>query len=135
MKNLRLITLSLAFCLFSIASIAQSFNDYGTFTGTMADGKDIVLELNANGVASIIIDGNSDNVVEFRYVPASSNIIKFKAFSNVSTVGDVVVQPIFRRGLFEPINATQWRLQLNGFGQAEPTQFDSNEIILDYTPN
>ena len=54
------------------------------------------------------------------------NIIKFKAFTNAVTTGETVVTPIFRKGLFEQINATQWKLQLNDFGQSEPTQFDNN---------
>lgn len=132
MKNLRLITLFLACSLFSIASIAQSFTNYGTYTGIMSDGKTIVIELDASGIASMTIDGNSDNVVEFRYNPATSGVIKFKAVPNVVTMGQTVVQPKFRNGLFEPINATQWRLQLNDYGQPVPTQFDNNEIILDY---
>ena len=52
MKNLKLLTLLVACCLFCIASIAQSFNNYGIYTGTMADGKSIEMELHANGVAS-----------------------------------------------------------------------------------
>lgn len=133
MKNLRLLTLLVACCMFSLTSLAQTFNDYGTYSGTMSDGKTIVVELNANGTATLMIDGNSDNVIEFKYNPAYSSIIKFKALPNAITIGETVATPIFRKGLMEPTaNAKEYRLQLGDYGQAAPTQFNSDEIILSF---
>jgi len=132
MKNLRLLTLIVASCLFSLASFAQGFNDFGTYTGTMSDGKVIVIELQANGVATLMIDGNAENVIEFKYNPANSSVIKFKAMPTIMTTGEALPQPIHRRGLFEPINNGQYRLQLGGYGDPVPAQFSTDEIILDF---
>ena len=136
MKNARLIALVIGCTLFSLASFAQSFTSFGTYTGINSDGKEIKIELNANGTASMEIDGDSQGVISFVYQPNSSNFIKFKAIPpGVNAVGETVVVPIFRGGLFEPLNATQWQLQLGEFGQPAPTQFDTNAIILDFTSN
>ncbi|NNC85636.1 MAG: hypothetical protein HKO56_01615 [Bacteroidia bacterium] len=129
MKNLKLFTLLIACCLFSVASIAQSFSNYGTYTGETAMGQTIEIELQANGVASMTIDNVSQGVTEYT---VNGIYIKFKSLPTANTVGEALPVHQFRKGLIEPISATQWRLQLGDIGQPLPQQFDSNEIVLEF---
>ena len=135
MKNLRLLTLIAACCLFSFSSFAQSFTNYGTYSGTMTNGSTIKITLDASDVATMEINEIPQGIVAFAYQPVISDIIKFKAIPVALSVGEVLPVPTFRNGLFEPINATEWRLQLNAIGQPAPNQFDANQIILEFTPN
>jgi hypothetical protein len=135
MKNLRLLTLIAAACLFSLNTFAQSFSDYGTYTGNTSDGSTIVIELNSNDVATLTINEITQGVVEYAYQPAFSSTLKLKSLPTAATLSEALATPQFRGCLFEQINATQWKLQLGEVGQSTPANFDSNAIILDFKPN
>ena len=134
MKNLKLIALVIGCFLFSATAFSQSFSGFGTYTGADSKGNEVVLELNVNGTATLTVAGVSQGVAYFVYEPAYSTFIKFKGVPTANSPADGgSTAPLFRGGLFEEGTAPyQWKLQLNDYGQAPPTQFNSDAIILSF---
>lgn len=128
MKNLKIIALLTVGFLFSLSAYSQSFSSFGTYSGTLPDGKAIAFELEANTEAELEIDGTVEDFTNYTFDPSVSDIIVFNVNGNTpgsfSTQAEGMITP--RRGILTYVGNDKWELVLPPYTTA---------VILDYIPS